>query len=620
MSSMGIIPKSRRLLAMSAAALFVAVNFVAPPVKAEEPQDDSILMAALPPVSAEAQEAISLPKVLSSKDVARYKKIYTLQEQGKWKAADKEISKLEDKILMGHVKAQRYLHPRKYRSSYKELKAWMDQYNDHPQAQQLYKLAKQRRPKNWKRPKAPVRGTLYGSGHDGDVIRTKYYNPSKRLSRSQKQRVYQLKRRMRHYQRKGWTKAVKNLLRTKEVIKLFHPVEYDRVQASLGAGYYADGRDNWAIDWAGRAAKRSGKYLPEAHWTVGLASWRLGKFDQAHKHFEAVAKSDYASPWMVSAGAFWAARVSLVDGKPHDVNHTLAIAAAYPRTFYGLLAKQMLDHRPSFDWSLPPLDRDNLDVLLKTKGARRALALFQISQFHKAERELRGLYSRADKRTVDLILSLATRANMPSLAMRLGNILASKGKGQYDSASYPLPGWVPNDGFKIDRALLFAIMRQESGFNPEAKSYAGARGLMQLMPRTASFVAKDRRFRHRNNKMLFDPNLNLSTGQKYVRLLLDEPTIDNNLFRMVAAWNGGPGNLRRWLKTIKHQNDPLLFIESIPSKETRIFVERVFTNLWIYRDRFGQASPSLEAIAAGEWPVYTPLDFGPLRVADNGKD
>ncbi|MCW9032952.1 MAG: lytic transglycosylase domain-containing protein [Rhodospirillales bacterium] len=618
MSSMGIYPSLRRLLKVSAAALVVAVGFVAPPAFAEE--SSTPLLAALPSATNEVHESVSLPTVLSDEDVARYKKIISLQEQGKWKAADKEINKLSDKILLGHIKAQRYLHPRKYRSSYKELKGWLDSYNDLPQAQQLYKLAKKRRPKNWKPPKPPVAGSLRGSGHDGNVVRTKYYNPSKRLSKNKKQRVYQLKRRMKFYQRKGWTKSVKTLLRTKEVKRLFHPVEYDRVQATLAAGYYADGRDTWAIEWAGRAAKRSGKYLPEAHWTLGLASWRLGKFDQAHKHFEKVATSEYASPWMISAGAFWAARVNLVDGKPHDVNHMLAIAAAYPRTFYGMLGKHMLNHKPSFDWSLPPLNKERLTNLLKTKGAQRALALFQIGEYHKGERELRGLYSRVDKRLVEVILSLATRANMPSLAMRLGNMLASSGRGQYDSASYPLPGWVPKDGFKVDKALLFAIMRQESGFNPEAKSYAGARGLMQLMPRTASFVAKDRRFRHRNNKMLFDPHLNLSTGQDYVKLLLKERTIDNDLFLMVAAWNGGPGNLRRWLKTVKHHDDPLLFIESIPSKETRNFVERVFTNLWIYRDRFGQQAPSLQAIAAGEWPVYIPLDFGPLRVTENVKD
>ena len=76
---------------------------------------------------------------------------------------------------------------------------------------------------------------------------------------------------------------------------------------------------------------------------------------------------------------------------------------------------------------------------------------------------------------------------------------------------------------------------------------------------------------------------------------------------MAAAWNGGPGNLNKWRRRIDYMSDPLFFIESLPSRETRIFIERVLSNLWIYRNRFGQRTPSLDAIAAGEWPVYVDL-------------
>jgi len=574
------------------------------------------LMAALSSPQSAPEENITLPKPLSPDDVATYKRISELQEKGDWKAADKAIASLEDKLLIGHIMAERYLHPRKYRSKYKELKGWMDKYADHPQSGQLYKLALKRRPKNWKRPALPMGGYLYGSGHDGGFTASKSYRPSKKLSRSKRQRVAKLKRQMRWQQRKGWTKAVKNLLRSNEVKRLFHPVEYDRVQARLGSGYYADGRDQWAIDWAGRAAKRSGKYLPQAHWTVGLASWRLGKMKQAQTNFAAIVQSDYAGAWLKSAGAFWAARVALVGGNPSEVNHFLGLAAGYPRTFYGLLAKKMLGHQTGFDWTPPPLNENDLDGLLSKPKVKRALALMQLGRHHQAERELRGLYGRIDKKEMDALLGLSVRANMPGLAMRLGNMLAREGKGRFDSASYPVPAWQPDNGYRVDRALLYAIIRQESGFNPRAKSHAGARGLMQLMPRTASFIAKDRRYRTHKRKKLFEPETNLMMGQKYVNILLDEGYINQDLFLMVAAWNGGPGNLRKWRKRIKHQNDPLLFIESIPAPETRIFIERVLTNLWIYRHRFGQPTPSLSAIAAGEWPVYTAMDLKPLMAAN----
>ena len=87
---------------------------------------------------------------------------------------------------------------------------------------------------------------------------------------------------------------------------------------------------------------------------------------------------------------------------------------------------------------------------------------------------------------------------------------------------------------------------------------------------------------------------------------------------MAAAWNGGPGNLNKWLSNTDHMDDPLFFIESIPSLETRIFIEKVLANLWIYRDRLGQPTPSLDAIAAGQWPIYKSLDNLPSLFAGNG--
>ena len=171
-----------------------------------------------------------------------------------------------------------------------------------------------------------------------------------------------------------------------------------------------------------------------------------------------------------------------------------------------------------------------------------------------------------------------------------------------------MPRWVPGDGFKIDRALVYAVMRQESAFNTRAKSHAGARGLMQLMPSTAGYMAQ-KRFRGWRRNKLYDPSLNLRLGQKYLRYLLQHETVKGNVLFMAAAYNGGPGNLAKWQRKIfKRTQDTLMFIESIPSRETRDFVERVLSNFWIYRDRFGQNSPTLDAIAQGQIPVYTSID------------
>src|SRR3546814_14035015 len=89
---------------------------------------------------------------------------------------------------------------------------------------------------------------------------------------------------------------------------------------------------------------------------------------------------------------------------------------------------------------------------------------------------------------------------MPALAYRMGSRLAGSDidsdeiGGVVDAALYPIPPWQPASGFTVDRALIYAMMRQESGFNTRALSPDGARGLMQLMPRTASYIAQNRRY------------------------------------------------------------------------------------------------------------------------------
>jgi soluble lytic murein transglycosylase-like protein len=186
---------------------------------------------------------------------------------------------------------------------------------------------------------------------------------------------------------------------------------------------------------------------------------------------------------------------------------------------------------------------------------------------------------------------------------------------EFDAALYPVPPWRPQKGFQIDRALIFAFMRQESSFDPLAKSPDGARGLMQLMPRTAASLDKNRGFKGRQRDELYDPSLNMSLGQRYLSQLLRSRRVGNDVLRLAAAYNAGPGNLGRWERRMDYSDDPLLFIETLPVLETRLFVERVLTNLWIYRQRFGQAAPTLLALASGRWPTYRALDQRALQVA-----
>ena len=168
-----------------------------------------------------------------------------------------------------------------------------------------------------------------------------------------------------------------------------------------------------------------------------------------------------------------------------------------------------------------------------------------------------------------------------------------------------------------ERALVLGLIRQESAFHFEAVSSAGARGLMQLMPATASFISADKSLASKSRDSLFDPTLNVTLGQRYVAHLLADKGILNDMIVMTAAYNGGPGNVAKWQRNVDYKDDPLLYIATLPAKETRQFVERVFANLWIYRIRLGQQAPELIALSEGKWPLYAALDSRDTSVAES---
>ncbi len=569
--------------------------------------------------SVSSHNRLRLPPVLSDEDVRLYREIFALQEDGKWKAADALTAQLVDQRLMGHVLGQRYLH-RTYRSKYKELRNWMAAYADHPEARRIYKLAVKRRPKNFLRPAPPMaRKASLGS----PVYRpTDTYRSTKRLGAKQRRQARQLKRQIRRNVLRTRLSVTEQLLNSRQAEVLLDAVELDQAFADVAAGWYYQGRDEKAYTLASAATARSGEYVAIANWTAGLAAWRLGKLEQALAHFEDLALSDQVSSWNAASGAYWAARANLKLRRPSEMSKWLTRAAQYPRTFYGLLALRALGLQPSFEFAERKLDPAMIARLEAEPASARALALMQIGQNRRAELELRGMNGWADEDMTRALLALAESAQMAELAFRLGNRLAlaehpDAALGTLDVARYPIPPWRPESGFKIDRALVYALIRQESGFNPQAKSPDGARGLMQLMPRTASYMARDRGFRRSKRRQLFDPGTNLELGQRYITHLLEHTYVQGNLFRLTAAYNGGPGNLNKWQRKMDYGDDPLLFIESLPSKETRLFIERVLTNLWIYRMRLGQDAPSLDGIAAGRWPLYVPLDKMPPELASN---
>lgn len=594
----------------AAAALVIGLTAGGIAVAPAAAEDSAALRAAAGAMPARPGALPEPPGILGEGDVARYRRIFALQEDGRWPEAKRLIAQLEDRLLMGHVLAQRYLHPTKYRSRYSELARWLERYADHPQARRIYRLALRRKPRSAAGPTPPrsawdpVRAKEAGSAAGRPKAR-------RTVSRAERRLMAQVRR----YVRREYLSIAGRYVDKRA--GALGPAATDRARAVIAGGWFRWGEPQRAYDLAAAAAGRSGAAAPGAHWWAGLAAYKLARFGEAARHFEDAARAAAGRPNGFSRAAFWAARAHLVGGRPDRVNDWLRRAAGHPRTFYGMIAARLLGSGPRFALRPGTVTPTELRSLLRIAPVRRALALGETGEYLRAERELAPLLKGGGADHLRSLAALADAARLAGTAIRAAKALRRLSGERLDGALYPLPQWSPEGGFSIDRALVFALARQESEFNARARSRSGARGLLQLMPSTARYMSGSRRhFRGRHRARLYDPGINLALGQRYVDYLLTGEVASGNMILTIAAYNGGPGNMEKWHRKGVHGDDPLVFIEAIPLRETRLFVQRVLENLWVYRMRLGQETPSLTALAEGRWPLYVGLDGARLGVAE----
>ena len=471
---------------------------------------------------------------LSPADVARYRQIFTLQQEARFAEVPRIVSQLGSDLLMGHVLAQRYLHRKSAKASYEELAAWLARYADLPQALRIHRLAVSRAPRKAVPPPLPDGGYLEGAGQE------------------------------------------------------------------LKEEVFSDG------------------FL--RRWNVGIAAWRGADYGKAAEQFMALAKDPERSGEELAAAAFWAGRAQLRLRRPDLVAGLLRKAARASDEFYGLLAQRLLDERIRFDWRREELRQEMVQLLVRYPAAKRAIALRQAGQLSLAEAEVRRLAGRtALPEDTRALTALAAALELPSAQMRLAQQLRLVDGRRHDGAMFPIPRWEPPSGFRLDRTLVYAIIRAESAFDIEAESPRGALGLMQVMPDTGALVAKGAKLAYNGPDHLLEPDMNLEIGQTWLRRLMRTDTVGNSLIHLIAAYNAGEARLKGWLAgdLKRARQDPLLFIESIPIAETRGYVKKVLGNLWAYQTRLGQSTPALQALAENRWPEITPLD--PVKGAAAGK-
>ena len=512
--------------------------------------------------SAIAGTTNAAPQALSPWDAKRYAAAFDAVDRGDFIDAEMQTAEIKDRSLSGHLAFRQLMHPGGHVATYDDLAKWLDQYSDLPGAERIYTLASKRQPTLSKPLKTPL---LAGA---------------------------------------DWRRVEI----TAQGISGKAPA--DRTRRAREAFYSGDVQT--AMDLAPAAGER---------WIAGLAAYRLKNYAVAQTFFSQVARDEQEDPWLRSGAAYWAARSLEETGDATRAQGFLKLAARHPTTFYGMIAERRvrLEALDRVSEAPAPMIREivpaafasapsaHLTPFIRDDArAHRATALAQIGMPVEAGLELRAglaLAKTPAERSQWMSLILALNAPLTSDA----DVTAALPRGRsFAEPDYPTPVLEPKSGFTIDKALVYAIVRQESRFNPMAVSGAGAVGLMQVMPEAAARAAGDDKLKADMSPM-FDPAFNLRVGQDYVTWLM-ERGVGYDILRTVAAYNGGPGTLLKTAKMVGDEADSLMLIESLPSQETRNYVEKVMAGYWTYRKKFGLDTKTLDALAQGARFVDARLD------------
>ena len=570
------LPTARAMLA--GAAILAGASFAsAAQAQGVGAGNDDEAFAAIPRV-APFGGGVAMARPLAPSQAVLVRRIFAQQAAGRMADANQGIALLDSPLLLGHIQADRYLG-RHHRASTDELKAWLAEHGALPDAPAIHVLLMRRLPKGLPRdavapPKpamlaAPLPSTLQNAPPE----------------------------------------EIDDAMRSLAMDSAGAPILAAFQRATQARALLTQNRDEAALEMAGTAFRRgpaAGK-VAYAGYIAGLAAWRLQRADLALRYFEDAARAPLAAPAVRAAAAFWAARANTHTGHPAGFVPWLRRAAQEKRTFYGLLARRTLGQDPGLAWQRESLTQADIDAVDTTPAGRRAFALLQVGETQRAEIELRQLRAQGQANPAfgRALLLVAREADMVDFAAQLATALQSTDGRPHDDVRFALPKLAPRGGFRVDPALVYALTRLESNFDAAAVSPAGARGLMQLMPITASYVARDANL---SSERLHDPAINLELGQRYLIYLSEQDHIGDNLIRLLASYNSGPGSFARWGAQVRDLDDPLLFIESIPNNETRQFVQRALTYSWIYAARMHKPAPGLNELAAGAFPRFVARD------------
>jgi soluble lytic murein transglycosylase len=291
---------------------------------------------------------------------------------------------------------------------------------------------------------------------------------------------------------------------------------------------------------------------------------------------------------------YWLGRTYAVLGQPELSTAAFSEAAKHETVFYGQLAREALglgelpiavdEIKPSREVYSRVTNDELVQAFRILAGAGRegemGLFLWPIAKRFKTEQEMSAA------------ASIVWDSGGPFMTVRLAKAAGSYGV-DIDFWGYPvraMPAYAAM-GPQIEKALVYGVTRQESEFNSQAGSHAGARGLMQLMPGTAKLISRQYKIKY-NPKLLTDPEYNAKLGAAHLGDLVKE--FRGSYILSLVAYNAGPRRSLEWMRRYGDPRaegiDPVDWVESIPFTETRYYVQKVLQNTHVYRSRLAPGS------------------------------
>lgn len=336
-------------------------------------------------------------------------------------------------------------------------------------------------------------------------------------------------------------------------------------------------------------ARGSGPTAVSALWRLGWEAYLRADYEQARKHFDRLAERELGMVAQLRA-RYWRARAAQRLGDAEAAEEFGAIAREFPFSYYGWRASHRAAQGPSQRpaWTIAPGE-----TRLTPSELARPRILIEAGRVDAAREELDQLYVRAggieDRLRLAALYAEAGDYHRPQrLVVGAYQETLARGPAQdaielwWHAWPAPYPDAVlgaTEDRDALDPELLYAVMREESGYRPEVRSVSGARGLLQLMPDTAERVAREEALAGFRVDDLFRPQVNIQLGAAYLDQLLVR--FAGRASAAIGSYNAGPHRVADWLEDQALEDDE--WVEAIPYEQTRSYVKRVLRSRHAYR-------------------------------------